>query len=428
MGKIYIIKRGQKYYYRRRVPGEVKHLDKRNEVKISLKTEDYNQALLKAGVYNEHIENFWRSLVLSGQVYNIEQKYQTAVQIAKSYGFAYKTAEQIATAQLEEVVERLSYKNPSEIEAAALLGNVEESLIMLSNCWELYEPLIVDRLVNKSEHQIRKWKNPRKAALNNFIRVVGDKAVGKLERSDIIQFRQWLNGLITEGKSANTANKQLTFTKDILQTVVINRTIEIDIEMLFTKTQFRYDKQSRPPFEAEYVQNVLLPELVGVETEDRFIMYAIADTGARIAEIFGLTKEDIRLEGDIPFIWIRPREGYELKTKTSERKIPLVGTSLLAFKNFQNGFSTKGNPDVFSTRMNKLLASKELRPSSKHTVYSLRHTFKDRLRDAEAPEEIIDGLMGHKKSGPKYGRGHKLETKHKWLSKIAYQIPDEFKS
>lgn len=61
-------------------------------------------------------------------------------------------------------------------------------------------------------------------------------------------------------------------------------------------------------------------------------------------------------------------------------------------------------------------------PSPEHKVYSLRHTFKDRLRDIEAPEEIIDDLMGHKKSGPKYGRGHKLETKQKWLKKIAYKI------
>ncbi|MEW8332977.1 MAG: hypothetical protein AB2692_18730, partial [Candidatus Thiodiazotropha sp.] len=59
----------------------------------------------------------------------------------------------------------------------------------------------------------------------------------------------------------------------------------------------------------------------------------------------------------------------------------------------------------------------------KHTLYSLRHTFKDRLRDAQAPEEIIDELMGHKKSGPKYGRGHILERKYEWMEKIAFQPP-----
>jgi hypothetical protein len=56
-----------------------------------------------------------------------------------------------------------------------------------------------------------------------------------------------------------------------------------------------------------------------------------------------------------------------------------------------------------------------------HTLYSLRHCFKDRLRDAEAPEEIIDELMGHKTRGPKYGRGHQLEKKLKWMQKIAFR-------
>ena len=151
---------------------------------------------------------------------------------------------------------------------------------------------------------------------------------------------------------------------------------------------------------------------------------AIADTGMRIAEAFGLQPEDIKLDDEIPYIWIRPHEGYSLKTRSSERKIPLVGASLLAFKEFPKGFEHTGNPDSFSNTVNKLLASHNLRPTPKHSIYSLRHTFKDRLRDIEAPEEIIDDLMGHKKSGPKYGRGHKLETKLKWLHKIAYHMRD----
>ena len=79
-------------------------------------------------------------------------------------------------------------------------------------------------------------------------------------------------------------------------------------------------------------------------------------------------------------------------------------------------------PDTASTTINKYLRENDLKPTPNHSLYSLRHTFKDRLRDAGAPEEVIDELMGHKKSGPKYGRGHMLEKKHEWLRKIAYLI------
>ncbi|MEC8967302.1 hypothetical protein [Alteromonas sp. CyTr2] len=63
-----------------------------------------------------------------------------------------------------------------------------------------------------------------------------------------------------------------------------------------------------------------------------------------------------------------------------------------------------------------------MRPSPSNTLYSLRHTFKDRLRDIGAPEEIIDELMGHKTRGPKYGRGHLLEKKYEWLQRIAFDV------
>ena len=64
----------------------------------------------------------------------------------------------------------------------------------------------------------------------------------------------------------------------------------------------------------------------------------------------------------------------------------------------------------------------DLKPTPAHSLYSLRHTFKDRLRDAGAPEEVIDELMGHKKSGPKYGRGHMLENKYEWLKRIEFSV------
>ena len=63
-----------------------------------------------------------------------------------------------------------------------------------------------------------------------------------------------------------------------------------------------------------------------------------------------------------------------------------------------------------------------MRPSPSNTLYSLRHTFKDRLRDIGAQEEIIDELMGHKTRGPKYGRGHLLEKKYEWLQRIAFDV------
>jgi integrase len=58
-----------------------------------------------------------------------------------------------------------------------------------------------------------------------------------------------------------------------------------------------------------------------------------------------------------------------------------------------------------SGTLNKYLKENGLRPTSEHTVYSLRHSFKDRLIAAEAPDSLIDSLMGHRTGKPKYGKG-----------------------
>ena len=421
----YVYKRGMKYTYRRRVPSHLSGVDPRREVVISLKTEDENEANIRASIYNDQVEAFWKALLQSNSQENFDEKYQTAVQLAKTHGFAYKTTDQIAASTLNEIVKRLSFDLSSDIQAEALLGGATRSSAKLTECFPIYLDLIQDRLTNKNKHKLRKWENPRKAAWNDFLMSAGDLFLDQVDRSVILQFRSSLNEKIKGGLSGDTVNKKLRFVKDVLKTVSIHHEINIDTGVLFADTKFQYNPGIRPSFEASWVQNKILPSLHELNKRDRYVIYAMADTGAREVEIFGLTPEDIKLDGEIPFIWIRPRKGYELKTRNSERQIPLVGSALEAFKQCPDGFSHAGNPDVFSNVANNYLKDKGLRPSPEHTVYSLRHTFKDRLRDygdVGAPEEIIDELMGHRKPGIPYGRGHKLSAKYKILREIAYNV------
>jgi len=69
--------------------------------------------------------------------------------------------------------------------------------------------------------------------------------------------------------------------------------------------------------------------------------------------------------------------------------------------------------------VNKFFEDHALRESERHTLYSLRHGFKDRLCDVETPEELKDALMGHDTKKPKYGDGHGLYLKLKYISRIA---------
>lgn len=424
----YITRRGATYYYRRRVPEYLSDYEKRKFIKISLSTKDEKEALRKAAIYNDYIEDYWRSLIREAGRADPEIEYQKAIKLAKSHGFAYLNITDIAKEPLEDIVKRLDAvtKRNSEPEiVSSLLGGSEPPDILLSSCFDKYILLCRDRTVNKSDHQIRKWKTPRLAAINHFISSIGDKSLKDISRSDILEFRRWWMDRIENGEvTASTANKKMMQVKDILHVVSINHEIDIDFDVLFAKVRFKVVEKSRPPFEEEYVQNVLLSSksLENLNDEARLLVFAMADTGARESELIGLTEEDIILDEPIPYIWIRARENKALKTLTSERKIPLVGAALHAFQQLPSGFNHYRTADTASTTINKFLRENDLKPTPDHSLYSLRHTFKDRLRDAGAPEEVIDELMGHKKSGPKYGRGHMLEKKHEWLRKIAFSV------
>ena len=92
----------------------------------------------------------------------------------------------------------------------------------------------------------------------------------------------------------------------------------------------------------------------------------------------------------------------ELKTKSSHRKVPLVGASLWAAKrvahNSHNPYSFPRYNDGELANANSASAAlnKWLKPmvSEGSVVHSFRHSMRDRLRAVECPKEIIDQIGG----------------------------------
>jgi hypothetical protein len=126
------------------------------------------------------------------------------------------------------------------------------------------------------------------------------------------------------------------------------------------------------------------------------------------------------VDAEVPYIRIEA-EGRVLKTEHSERDIPLVGYALESMKRHPQGFPRyfdKGSS--LSATLMKHFAKKKLLPTEKHKIYSFRHSFKDRLKAVEAPEELVDEMMGHRIDKPKYGDGYGLALKLKYLTAIAF--------
>ena len=134
----------------------------------------------------------------------------------------------------------------------------------------------------------------------------------------------------------------------------------------------------------------------------------------RLSEAAGLHVSDIHLEHEFPYVEVRPNKARRLKTSNSKRIIPLVGDSLWAAQQViatQQGYcfpryARDGycNGNSASAALGKWMKNY---CEAGATVHGIRHAFRDRLRNADAPVDLIDQLGGWcpKSVGAGYGEG-----------------------
>lgn len=431
----FLTRRCGTWHFVRRVPTEFADLDSRRIIKHTTKVriaQDRNgrRAARVASKLNEELELFWKGLS-EGRSKDELRRYDEARRRARSLGFDYVENAQLVILPPEQRLERLEAlvsrgvtNDPTA--RAALLGAEKRPVFRVSKIFEEYESLTKNEVKDYSPNQLRIWRNTRMRAAQNFFSVVGDKPVNEVTEDDGIDFTEWWRGRVLEEEvTVKTANKDIGAVSRMLKDLSIRRRLKIPD--IFNGLRLRGEvERTRMPFETQFIQDKLLATgaLDRLNEDARYVFYVIAETGMRASEVVNLQEDAIRLNAKIPYVKIWP-DGRRLKTEDSERDIPLVGVALAAMKHRAQGFPRYRDKSAsLSATVNKFLGQNGLRPTEDHTVYSLRHSFKDRLVAAQAPDSMIDSLMGHKTYKPKYGLGPSLELKLKFLEAIALRPPD----
>jgi integrase len=416
------------------VPSEYTTLDHRQHVRFSTKIKVANDRNgIKAGrvaaKLNATQEAYWRSLA-EGRAADAKQAHTDAVKLARSLGLDYLAPVDAAQRPINEVLTRIEtlltdgrIDNPAI--RRAVLGGVDKPKVMLSNLFTEYEATQKTALSKMSADQVRKWSSAKKRAVEILIEQRGNKALQELTREDAVAYADWWEDrVVTEGLSASSANKNISHITGMIKAV--DKRLQLRLDNVFAGTRIEGGRDGkRSAFTVDHIrERILAPSaLDGLNEEARDVIYIVMESGARPSEIANLSKNRIVLDAPIPYIRIEA-DGRLLKTDHSERDIPLVGLALEAMKRHSRGFpryADKGSN--LSATLMKYFKVRKLLPTPKHSIYSLRHSFKDRLKAVEAPEELIDELMGHSTGKPRYGDGYGLQLKRKYLQMIAFTPP-----
>lgn len=417
--------RGSNYYIRRRVPQRFAHIEPRTTVWVSLHTDSEILAKTKAAAAWAEMIEAWEAK-LAGLSEDAELRFEAAKQLAQTRGFRYLPAARVATLPTEAILERVeavaeARGQPDRQEAAALLGGVPEPTLTVQGALDVYWSLAKDKTFGKSEDQLRRWRNPRIKAIRNFVDVVGDKPIEEISADDMLDFRQWwIERIERDGVTPNSANKDFIHLSSVLKTVNKMKRLGLNLP-LGDMTIKEGEKRQRPPFSNEWIREKLLAlnALDGLNTEARCIVLGMVNTGYRPSEGAALGPDQIRLDGNVPYISIEPN-GRQLKSDYARRVIPLAGVSLEAFQQSPNGFPRYADNPSLSATVNKFLKTNGLLETPAHSLYSLRHSFEDRMLEAGVDDRIRRDLFGHRLDRERYGRGASLEHLYQIVQGLAF--------
>ena len=363
------------YYYVRRVPHDLtSHYDVKR-LCFSLKTKSASTAIRVSKSINQRLEDYWLGL-------RLQHMDIPAIQVVKS-------SDAVAN----------------------------DSLLMTEAC-ELYLRL---KSLGRSPVFIRTAKRNTKYVTQ----LLGDKAISSYSSAEAGQLRDWC---MKQGMSVPTVKRVFSSIRAIINLAISEQGLEC--RNPFANTFFPDDDnvQSRQPISIQDIRKV---QSLSKEIDDdmRWLIALISDTGMRLGEAAGLLKEDIKLHDRIPHIDLRPHPWRSLKTRGSQRCIPLVDSalwaskrllednndSIFAFSRYCNQRGCKANSA--SGGLNKWLH--QYVPDN-CVIHSFRHSLRDRLRAVECPSDIIDAIGGWKTSGigHGYGNGYPIEVLGKWMNKI----------
>jgi len=372
---VYFYKRNNTYYFSRSIPSDLQHRFKKRKIEVSLRTKSESKAAKSAAALSDRLERYWDSL-------RMEMIY------SKELG--------------------LSVAPETKIQAS--------SDFSLTDALSLYHRL-------KGAGKTKLFFEVSERSIRYLTECLGHNNLSMLKVADGGQFRDFL---FERGMSSSSVKRVFSSVRAIVNLAI--REQGIAVSNVFSGTYIPEDalEQKRPPIPMDTLRQVQ-SNCRSLNDEPRWLIALISDTGMRLSEACGLLVSDIHLDTTTPYIDLVEHPWRRLKTGSSKRQIPLVGSSLWAARQISHMSSdfafpkycrtNKCNANSASAALNKWLKP---RVPEACVIHSFRHSIRDRLRAVECPADIIDAIGGWATEGigHQYGEGHDLKVTYSWMKKL----------
>ena len=361
------------YYFSRRVPKELHHFHAKHRIVLALNTRSRAKALKYAQVICQRLDERWLPMRLDAM------------------GFGNVIANDVRAI------------------SAPTLSKATQQYLQLKGMGKA-----------KTFHQ---------AALRNagtVIEICGDRVVTEYRTTDAGQVR---DALIAKGLNVLSVRRSFTTIKAIINLAIAEH--GLDIRNPFSSIFMpEADSKKRVSIPLETIREIQ-QACYDIDDDRRWLIALISDTGMRLAEAAGLHVDDLHLDEEIPFVDIKPHPWRSLKTKGSQRQVPLVGASLWASQRIKQTASSCFAFDRYTDNQqcransasNALNKWMQTYFRDDIVIHGFRHALRDRLRAVQCPSDMIDEIGGWSsgKIGEGYGEGYSVSGLHDFMLALYHE-------
>tara|TARA_B110000503_G_scaffold135152_1_gene215233 strand:- start:529 stop:1671 length:1143 start_codon:yes stop_codon:yes gene_type:complete len=276
----------------------------------------------------------------------------------------------------------------------------------------------------KGYNKQKQFEVTAKRHIQYVVKCLRNRPIDLYSTADGSTFRDWL---VNKGLSDSSVKRTFSSVKAIVNLAISESGLACKNAFSGVYMPDRSDSVKRSPITNPSLV-IVKSECIRIDDDLRWLIALISDSGLRLSEAIGLIKDDIVIRDGVSYIIVRAHKWRPLKTAASERIVPLVGMSewsarrLLSqvegdycFPRYASKTGCRSNSA--SAALNKWLKKQA---GSDATVHGFRHSIRDRLRNVEAPTDLIDQIGGWsvQSIGQGYGDGYNIKKLYEWMQKI----------